>query len=292
MLLPNRVFVSEKLSLLRKFGGEIVTKELLNETVLNDAYHVKRVQPTEAELRLFLREVDYHCPLCGKELQSHKQKKKEQKLFQIAHIYPNSPTIEQYEILHDLERLGTNSEDFENKIALCLECHSTQDYHTTAKEYLYLVNLKKRLLQQTALHDVATSLVLEKDIENVISKLCLLSDEEIAQISYDPVLLSNKFYKSESLLKTKISGYVIKYYTFIRDFFHESDGKNGFHLQVLSEQIRACFIKMNDITNDKAAIFNEVVKWIIGKTLCHSKEACEAVVSFFVQNCEVFYEIP
>lgn len=268
-----------------------MTKDQLDEAVLNDAYHIKRVQPTEAELRLYLREVDYHCPLCGKELQSHKQKKKEQKLFQIAHIYPNSPTIEQYEILHNLERLGANSEDFENKIALCLDCHSTQDYHTTAKEYLDLVKLKKRLLQQTALHDVTTSLALEKDIENVISELCLLSDEEIAQISYDPVFLSNKFYKSESLLKTKISGYVISYYTFIRDFFHERDGKNGFRLQVLSEQIRACFIKMNDITNDKSAIFNEIVKWILCKTLCHSIEACEAVVSFFVQNCEVFYEI-
>lgn len=268
-----------------------MTKEQLDKAVLNDTYNIKRVQPSEAEIRLYLREVDYHCPLCGKELQSHKQKKKEQKMFQIAHIYPNSPTIEQYEILHNLERLGANSEDFENKIALCLECHSTQDYHTTAKEYLDLVKLKKRLLQQTALHDVTTSLSLEKDIEDVLSKLCLLSDEEIAQISYKPVILSNKFYKSESLLKTKISGYVISYYTFIRDFFRESDGKNGFHLQVLSEQIRACFIKMNDITDNKTAIFNEIVKWILCKTLCHSIEACEAVVSFFVQNCEVFYEI-
>ena len=57
-----------------------------------DMYLEKRKNPNEAELRLFLREVDYHCPLCGKELQSLKQKKISEKQFQIAHIYPNRPT--------------------------------------------------------------------------------------------------------------------------------------------------------------------------------------------------------
>ena len=31
-----------------------------------DMYLEKRKNPNEAELRLFLREVDYYCPLCGK----------------------------------------------------------------------------------------------------------------------------------------------------------------------------------------------------------------------------------
>lgn len=268
-----------------------MTKAQLKKAVSNDPYNIKRVNPTESELRLFLREVDYHCPLCGKELQSHKQKKKDQKLFQVAHIYPNSPTIEQYEELHNLERLGTNSEDFENKIALCLECHSTQDYHTTSIEYLDLVNIKKELLKQTALHDITTSLSLEKDISNLLLKLRFLSDKDIAQLNYDPVPIANKFDSSESLLKAKISGYVLNYYTFIRDFFRENDGVNGFHLQILSEQVKSCFVKMNDITNEKSAIFKEIVQWIANKTSCQSIEACEAVVSFFVQNCEVFYEV-
>ena len=33
--------------------------------------------------------------------------------------------------LKGLERLGDNSESFDNKIALCKDCHSTKDYHTT-----------------------------------------------------------------------------------------------------------------------------------------------------------------
>ena len=124
-----------------------MTQEELNKRLDDDSYHQKRKNPSGAELRLFLREVNYCCPLCGKELQSRRQRKLNQKLFEIAHIYPNRPTIEQYTVLHKLERLGEDSESFENKIALCKDCHSTQDYHTTKKEYLYLLNIKKRFLE-------------------------------------------------------------------------------------------------------------------------------------------------
>lgn len=51
-----------------------------------DTYLQPRRNSTEAELRLFLREVNYHCPLCGKELQSRKQKNYQRKGFKL-HTY-------------------------------------------------------------------------------------------------------------------------------------------------------------------------------------------------------------
>ena len=38
-------------------------------------------------------------------------------------------------------------------------------------------------------------------------------------------------------------------------------------------------------------IFDNMVHWLQNKTQCASTSACEAVISFFVQNCEVFNEI-
>lgn len=268
-----------------------MTKEELNKIIEEDSYHKKREEPSEADLRLYLREVEYHCPLCGGELQSRSQKKRTQKRFQIAHIYPNRPTAEQYLLLHDLERLGQNCEDFENKIALCVECHQTQDYHTTVDEYVRLLNIKKRCLIQTALHDATNTLGLEMEIEEIIVKLTRLLDSDLAELNYEPVPIANKFTNQELLLKSKISGYVMSFYPYIRDSFRELDGKNGFNLQILSEQIRGSFIKMNSISKDKMLIFSKIVEWIKNKTQSNSLEACEAVVSFFVQNCEVFYEI-
>ena len=48
---------------------------------------------------------------------------------------------------------------------------------------------------------------------------------------------------------------------------------------------------MESVTNNKYQIFNQMVDWLMTKTLSESKEACEIVISFFVQNCEVFREI-
>ena len=48
----------------------------------------------------------------------------------------------------------------------------------------------------------------------------------------------------EILLKSKVTNYVLTFYPYIRESFKKLDGKNGFHLQVLSEQMRSCFIKI------------------------------------------------
>ncbi|MEA5024110.1 hypothetical protein SDC9_41890 [bioreactor metagenome] len=256
-----------------------------------DTYLQPRGKPTESELRLFLREVDFYCPLCGKELQSRKQKKLAEKRFQIAHIYPNSPTAEQYDVLKGLERLGENSESFENKIALCRDCHGTQDFHTTIEEYLKLMEIKKTCLRQTALHDATSTLGLENEIETVIEKICELKESDISEINYKAVIIANKFVSDEMLLKSKITGYVMTYYTYIRDLFKNMERTTAFNLDILSGQIRACFIKMDSSGANKHEIFENMVNWVNNETQNTSKLACEAIISFFVQHCEVFYEI-
>lgn len=268
-----------------------MTKDELKKIIENDPYHKDRINPSVSDVRLYLREVNYHCPLCGKELQSRRQKKPDQQRFQIAHIYPNSPTVEQYVLLHNLERLGSNCEDFENKIALCIECHQTQDYHTTVTEYNHLLNLKKQYLEQTALHDATITLGLEDEIDKVVSKLAALNETDLADLNYDPIPIANKFTNQDLLLKSKVSANVTTFYPYIRECFRKIDGTNGFNLQVLSEQIRSCFIKMNSISQNKTLVFSKIVEWIKFKTQTDSVESCEAIVSFFVQNCEVFYEV-
>ena len=103
--------------------------------------------------------------------------------------------------------------------------------------------------------------------------------------------IANKFTASETLIKTKISSYVFTYFTYIRDLFAQMDGCDGFMFSILSSQIHCAFQKMDATNASKNEIFDSLVNWIGNKTHNASKEACEAVVSFFVQNCEVFYEI-
>lgn len=272
-------------------GREGNQMEELKKILASDIYFQPRRKPTEAELRLYLREVNYHCPICGKELQSRKQKKLSEKKFQIAHIYPNSPTMEQWNTLTGLVRLGGNTESFENKIALCKDCHGTQDFHTTKEEYLRLVGIKEGCLRQTALHDATFTLGLEGEIEDIINRISTLSETDISELNYEAVPIAKKFVPNEVLLKTKITGYVMNYFVYIRDLFKSMEKSSDFNFDILSGQIRSCFIKMDSSGANKSEVFESMVDWINNKTQNISRFACEAVMSFFVQHCEVFYEI-
>ena len=87
------------------------------------------------------------------------------------------------------------------------------------------------------------------------------------------------------------TAYVNMYYTFIRGLFDDVESSSSFSFEVLSSEIKASFIKLSKLTDNKEEIFNQMVDWVRRKTFSSSVPACEAVVSFFVQNCEVFYEI-
>ncbi|TCL38077.1 hypothetical protein EV210_10443 [Anaerospora hongkongensis] len=263
-----------------------------NQDISVDSYLQERKDPTDAELRLFLLEVDNHCPLCGKELQARSQKKLREKKFQIAHIYPNKPTKEQSAVLNGLERLGNNSESFENRIALCKDCHGTQDYHTTSEEYSHLADIKKALLLKSTLHASTMTLGLETEIEEIINKIVALSENEFTDLNYLAVPLANKFYPNEVLLKIKVNGYVTTYFTYIHELFRTLERTSNFDFEVLSMQIRAAFQKMNNTGANKNEIFEAMNSWIGRKTTNTCRSACEAITSFFVQNCEVFHEIP
>lgn len=253
------------------------------------AYLKESASVTDSDIRLYLREVNFHCPLCGKDLQRKSQKKRSVKLFEIAHIYPNSPTVEQYLELKGLERLGDNSESFDNKIALCKDCHSTQDYHTTKEDYLKLLNKKKEYLEICALSELTSSLGLEESIEKVIDLIVNIEDSEIRQLKYNVVSIDKKFTTGERLLEAKVRGYVVEYYILIREKFKEH--ANVFNFDRLSRKIRGCFEDLNEETKSKINIFNSLVDWLNEQTLNKSREACEAIISFYIQECDVFNEI-
>lgn len=60
---------------------------------LEDKYCINRRKPTPLDELLLLDECGYICPLCGNFLISKNNKKKKQ--FEVAHIYPKSPTPEE-----------------------------------------------------------------------------------------------------------------------------------------------------------------------------------------------------
>ena len=129
-----------------------------------DDYLQPRAAITENVDLQHIQEVGGFCPICGKQLLV-KKGGKVNKQYQIAHIYPNSPNAHQKAELAGLERLGNTSEDFENKIALCKNCHGYYDDHTTKEEYLKILAIKKELLAINKIREKVSTEDIEEELE-------------------------------------------------------------------------------------------------------------------------------
>lgn len=257
-----------------------------------DSYLQPRAAITDNIDMQHIQEVGGYCPLCGKTLLVRKGKRVN-KQYQIAHIYPNSPNEHQKEELAGLDRLGRTSEDFENKIALCKDCHGYYDDHTTKKEYLKILNVKKQLLSDSQIRNDVALVEIEKELFIIIEKLFTVNDDELneLELKYNGVKLSNKIEDEYSLLRRKIQYNVCSYFNFIKENLKNISDEKNKKFEMIACEVRTAYLKTAQSTENKVAIFNCLVEWLNSKIIEATREACEIIISFFVQDCEVFNEI-
>ncbi|UTC64015.1 HNH endonuclease [Treponema sp. OMZ 788] len=258
-------------------------------------YCIARKKPSNADERLHLVEVNGVCPVCGNSLLKTSGKKT--KLCEIAHIYPHSPTTEELKILKGVQVFGENSESFQNKIALCFNCHKGYDFRKTKEEYNKLLNVKRNLytslLIKSNLSEVTLLSCLYDDIEKIldeISKWDPVSDENI-ELKMKPIEVKNKFLASETLLKNKVRNYVIDYFHFIKNYTKNLTDSHSFNFDTLATNIKLAYKAASKSSKPRDEIFDFLTSWLVNKTQNKNKIACEIIISFFVQNCEVFDEV-
>lgn len=256
-----------------------------------DAYLLPRKNPTDNMDTLFLLEVDGVCPRCGKPLLGTKGSRSH-KYYQIAHIYPNRPLDVEVKALQGLPRLGGNCEDAANKIALCKDCHGYYDDHKSKEEYLWFVRKKQDLLAKSALKQAGHEFSLESEIATAVDHLTKVSGDVLQELTYKGVPLANKIPDTENLLKTKVLAYVAMYFPFIQELFVELNNTDQLSFNLIASEIKTYFLKCEAEHATLVQIFRALVNWIKEKSGTDSVEACEAIVSFFIQDCEVFHEIP
>ena len=90
------------------------------------------------------------------------------------------------------------------------------------------------------------------------------------------------------IFKRKVKNDVSSYYSIIREIFRNIDD-SGKKFEKISLQIKAFYIEAVESELTKEEIYDEITKWISIKTKeKYSKEVYNIIVSFFIQNCEVF----
>jgi hypothetical protein len=237
------------------------------------------------EARL-LTETGNWCPLCGKRL-LEETAGKSVKLYDIAHIYPYSPTADQLAALKDVP-VAKNIESFENKILLCKDCHKKQDFYTQREDYIHLYNIKQQLIQRTKAFDDASTIPIENEIEDVLKKLINVDSGQLVPLSYEIVSVDKKITQGNGLLLNDIRDKVVRYFLYVQEMLRNIDNSRSQKSKIIASEIRTCFLKMGDEVLSQEEMFYALVKWLQSKTQSQSEIACEIIIAYFVQDCEVF----
>ncbi|MFA6693041.1 MAG: HNH endonuclease signature motif containing protein, partial [Acholeplasmataceae bacterium] len=154
-----------------------------------------RNNPTNNENIDLVSEVGGRCPMpgCNAELMQEKNNRTI-KNYEIAHIYPHSPTTIEQNILNGVPLLYKNSPDEkENLIALCVSCHSRFDNTRTKDEYMELYNKKLQVLKNNEITNILNNHKLQDEIESVIKAIVnITSIATENDLNYDPVTIDKK----------------------------------------------------------------------------------------------------
>lgn len=243
---------------------------------------------SENEKMILYNEVDGRCPICGGVL-SHKKSGRIHKTFEIAHIYPANPRPEEENLLKNEERLSEDVNSLKNVLAVCRICHRKFDTPRTIEEYRLWVRLKKKLLQDAEIKNTYSLFNIEAEITVVLEKLNNQTlEEELVQLSYDSLKVDQK--ANDSLpyaIKRSIKRDVVDYFDYIRRLFIEIDKVTPYKFDTLAAQIKSFYCKCMQINSNQEYVYTAIVNWLDEKTNSYSKKACEIVVAYFIQDCEV-----
>ena len=150
--------------------------------------------------------------------------------------------------------------------------------------------MKKKLLQDSQIKDNYISFNIEDDIATIIERLNSVDIEEIGvPLSLTSLKVDEKANDTlPFILKRTIKNNVVDYFEFVQKEFLDIDRVTPYKFSTIAAQIKGFYCKCMQINNNQEVVYYALVDWLDEKTNHYSKSACEILVAFFVQDCEVF----
>jgi hypothetical protein len=235
-----------------------------------------------------VNEVKNKCPLCY-DLLVKSTKGRSLQRYSITKIYPDHLSDEDEKRFRNECPPEKKLNSYHNKIALCQDCSEDYCFEIELADYVELSDIKQQYAQNYQMEQELDSMTLEDDIQDVIHALGRIDNiEDLQKLSLEVLDIKKKIYPENVILLDSITDKVLKYYRFIETTFSQI---NNFNL--IASKVQTTFYKIEKDYPNQAVIVNQLTDWILKQTKMpkENRQACEIIVAFFVQNCEVFYEI-
>lgn len=201
-----------------------------------------------------------------------------------------------YKNYHIVEIEKTKPKDFNNLIALCSnECYleyldnydieMEKDFLLKKEQYINNDNILKVIEDNEIDQQIYTIL------ENVKINYATYSLEP--QENYDVKKIEAKIQAENLELYHRIKQNCDLSFGYISKLLRLLDSENNDSYKRIREQVHKCFLDFDKLGLDQIVIYNNLIKWLIEESKLDESFslAAERIISFFVQICEVFYEI-
>lgn len=251
---------------------------------------IAKASPTKDETE-FVVETNRTCGLCGTTIYKNLNKKTLYR-FVIAEIYPPNLPDELIDNFNEIKPKPTDAKAKYNKICLCPTCATNYSINPNTTDYQKLVEKKKALLKTSSAKEKIDIVSLDQDIIDVLQKLRNFKETpEIKELRTIPLEIKEKIHDND-ILRDHIIDDVNKYYYFIRKTLNQIDG-TGTEFKIIANSFQNCYLKLSQEKLEQEEIYYKIIDWMLSKLELSDnfKTACQIIVSFFVQNCEVFDEI-
>lgn len=173
-------------------------------------------------------------------------------------------------------------------VVLCVDCER-EIQNASAEEKLALLSDKRELEILMMARDATSRYTIERQIEQVLREVDLMDVTDDTQLKIAPVKVENKI--TEKRLKERVLFSVRQLYEGVNDALDRMAGENKLNVDNFAKSVSRMYEDASESHISQSAIFNMLVETLFEKTGRKYREACEIIISYFVQRCEVFDEI-
>lgn len=173
-------------------------------------------------------------------------------------------------------------------VVLCVDCE--REIQNASEEIkLALLSEKHDLEILMAARDATSRYTIEKQIEQVLREVDLMDVTDDTQLKIEPVKVENKI--TEKRLRERVLFDVRRLYEGVNDALDRLAGENKLNVDKFAKSVKRMYEDASESHMSQSAIYNLLVDTLFEKTGRKYREACEIIISYFVQRCEVFDEI-
>ncbi|MGR6835886.1 ABC-three component system protein [Syntrophomonas erecta] len=175
-----------------------------------------------------------------------------------------------------------------DEVVLCVECER-EIQSASEEEKLALLSDKRDFENLIIARDATSRYTIERQIEQVLREVNLMDVTDDTQLKIEPVKVENKI--TEKRLKDRVLFDVRQLYEGVNDSLYRLAGENRLNVDKFARNVRRMYEDASESHISQSEIYYLLVETLFEKTGRKYRGACEIIISYFVQRCEVFDEI-